>query len=189
MCVLEKPFTSPLWVERGTSSALVAHQVYSCDACTQCFSTRGHLDRHWLLRHAERPQARFQCSYCSYSAKLKADVIRHEKSHTGEKPHSCHICAMSFIRREQVYIHLRTHTEERPYGCEHCGQRFKQRCHLVRHRKIHLGNAELYVCPHCGRGFARKDKLNIHLTVHTRELDFPPPPAVPPGGGGTVEEG
>ena len=44
----------------------------------------------------------------------KSDVIKHERTHTGEKPYPCSICARRFNEKVKVTEHERTHTGEKP---------------------------------------------------------------------------
>ncbi|KAH7372172.1 hypothetical protein BKA64DRAFT_689255 [Cadophora sp. MPI-SDFR-AT-0126] len=46
------------------------------------------------------------CSVCSREFARNEHLIRHERSHRGEKPFSCHICGMRFTRKELVTRHV-----------------------------------------------------------------------------------
>jgi len=67
---------------------------------------------------------------------------RHEKLHSGEKPHKCDFpsCGKSFARKYDLKVHVRTHTKEKPYNCEvmGCGKKFSRNSSLREHeRNIH----------------------------------------------------
>ncbi|XP_039527842.1 gastrula zinc finger protein XlCGF8.2DB-like [Pimephales promelas] len=52
------------------------------------------------------------------------------------------------------------------FSCKLCGMEYRQSISLVRHMRIHTGEAP-YTCELCGRGFRRKDWLVLHSSVHT----------------------
>ncbi|KAL1262569.1 hypothetical protein QQF64_005308 [Cirrhinus molitorella] len=59
-----------------------------------------------------------------------------------------------------------TKTSVKEYICQLCGIEYRQSISLVRHMRIHTGEAP-HVCELCGRAFRRKDWLQLHSSVHT----------------------
>ena len=49
--------------------------------------------------------ARYSCSFCNYSTIYKDTLIKHERTHTGDKPFRCAICGYAASQRNNVRIH------------------------------------------------------------------------------------
>ncbi|XP_039527835.1 oocyte zinc finger protein XlCOF19-like isoform X1 [Pimephales promelas] len=60
----------------------------------------------------------------------------------------------------------RKKTCDKKFSCKLCGMEYQRSLNLVRHMRIHTGEAP-YTCELCGKGFRRPDWLKLHLTVHT----------------------
>jgi len=84
----------------------------------------------------------FQCRHsgCTSSFSTMANMKRHEKLHTGEKPFICpaESCGKKFARKYDMKIHMRIHTKEKPYVCNICDKRFSRISSLREHeRNLH----------------------------------------------------
>ena len=51
----------------------------------------------------------------------------------------CNHCDKCFSRGGDLLRHKRTHTGEKPYKCKHCGKCFTQIASLKRHTRLHTG--------------------------------------------------
>ncbi|XP_064460324.1 DNA-binding protein Ikaros-like [Ornithodoros turicata] len=73
------------------------------------------------------------CSFCPCSSKLKANVVAHERTHTGERPFKCRFCSYAAAMKDTLRLHERRHTGERPFNCTLCPYAAMKKQHLTSH--------------------------------------------------------
>ncbi|XP_013113440.2 Krueppel homolog 1 [Stomoxys calcitrans] len=113
----------------------------------------------------------YQCNVCQKTFAVPARLIRHYRTHTGERPFECEFCHKLFSVKENLQVHRRIHTKERPYKCEVCGRAFEHSGKLHRHMRIHTGERP-HKCSVCDKTFIQSGQLVIHMRTHTGEKPY-----------------
>uniref|UniRef100_A0A8C3S514 Zinc finger protein 697 n=1 Tax=Chelydra serpentina TaxID=8475 RepID=A0A8C3S514_CHESE len=101
----------------------------------------------------------------------RSDLIKHQRTHTGEKPYICSECGENFSVSSHLFTHKRTHTGERPFHCNECGKSFSRNSHLINHQRIHTGEKP-FECAQCGKSFSDFSTLTQHQRTHTGEKPY-----------------
>lgn len=52
------------------------------------------------------------CTFCPYQTYLKHDMVKHVRTHTGERPFACEMCGKRFSRKDRLQSHIKTHNAD-----------------------------------------------------------------------------
>ena len=110
----------------------------------------------------------YKCKYCAQTFMQQSVLIRHEISHTGEKPFECSICEKRYTRKFTLNNHMKVHYGIYDHVCYICKKSFTDKSNMNAHMKTHT-NDRPYSCDICEKTFKRK----YDVTKHKREQKQP----------------
>uniref|UniRef100_UPI003AADDBCD uncharacterized protein n=1 Tax=Centroberyx gerrardi TaxID=166262 RepID=UPI003AADDBCD len=144
-------------------------ELYSCDQCKKCFTTKHRLEQHLYVHTGGKP---YKCSHCGQGFSYLSVLKSHSRRHTGERPYACTLCDKRFNQRYTLTLHVRHHKGEKPYLCSECGKTFCGSGALLIHSRLHTGEKP-YHCKVCGKNFITLQRLKVHQLYHTDERPHP----------------
>ena len=65
------------------------------------------------------------CQQCNYATPIKSYLVKHSRTHSGERPFECGICDDKFSQKRNLTNHLLTHQEGR-FECNQCDYKARQ---------------------------------------------------------------
>ncbi|KAL1917060.1 uncharacterized protein VTP21DRAFT_5258 [Calcarisporiella thermophila] len=180
-CNVEKPENDELLLHLcrdhlGTDLQLTCRWA----GCTRLFQTFEQLTLHICSDHIGSGLSEYYCQWeaCERRSRpfyQRQKILRHIKTHTGDRPYQCSVCNKRFSEPNVRAQHMRTHTGEKPYKCpmEGCHRSFSIKAALTIHYRVHSGERP-FICNFegCERRFAESSNLKKHSRIHTGERPF-----------------
>lgn len=143
-------------------------ESFSCSFCKQSFKNSKGLKRHNRLH--KQNGSTFTCHLCPYNSVDKSTLIRHLRTHNGERPFQCAICKFAFTTKANCERHVRKRHKKITKQEIRNSMEYNPNMSEVNSPEILMpevcGSAET-ICKYCNVNF----KFNRVLRHHLRSLN------------------
>ena len=160
---------------------------HHCKLCSDTFFTELGLNQHEKAKHADVET--YQCKICNYCSLEKSLMIRHMRTHSGQRPFNCTECGYAFTTKANCERHIRKRHEKTSKAeidslircdldqlksvsedswkyevktvCMHCDEKFEDYWSLRDHLKIH--DKRSFYCSECNAAFSCRSNCIAHI--------------------------
>lgn len=168
----EKPFHCSICFKKfafkhDLNRHMKVHAKFKCPICYRVFSQENKMIDHLKMCFHRQ----YECFMCKHRTPTKMNLMKHMRTHSGEKPFKCSVCNKSFAQKINLNRHLNTHRDELTFCCVKCDQSFSAEESKVQHeKKCYLRHYECYLCRYKNY---MKPRLEAHMKFkHTGEKPF-----------------
>ena len=119
-------------------------KTFPCQECNLSFTSLSYLTKVHARKHSLET-TRLECLQCDKTFAEKSYLMRHYKTHIGQKDHKCTECEKKIVRSGQLRTHLRIHTGQKPYKCSQCQKSFSEKNTLNYQSCIHVACSSMHV--------------------------------------------
>ncbi|NXG41355.1 ZBT8A protein, partial [Psilopogon haemacephalus] len=116
----------------------------------------------------ELPRRRFKCPFCTHTVKRRADLKRHLRCHTGERPYPCKDCGKRFTRLEHLRNHFQTIHQAGKLICRKCKRQVTELTGCI----VQQGTRRYRLCHKC-LGEADFDSIPEDLVAEHSPVSSP----------------
>ncbi|KAH3709805.1 hypothetical protein DPMN_069270 [Dreissena polymorpha] len=130
------------------------------------------MDRHMIESQRSR-HARFTCRFCNRVCCSNANLQKHLRTHTGEKPFKCGTCGRQFGDKIYMGEDQSAIQQRRParFECQFCNRHWCSNVDLQRHLRTHTGEKP-FKCGMCDKQFADKSNFYKHVLCDMKDISF-----------------
>ncbi|KAG3288680.1 hypothetical protein H1C71_024850 [Ictidomys tridecemlineatus] len=101
---------SPLSISAANSTQLPPAPIYnSTHVASVVNQSVEQMYNHLLKDQKPKKQGKYICEYCNRACAKPSVLLKHIRSHTGERPYPCVTCGFSFKTKSNLYKHKKSH--------------------------------------------------------------------------------
>ncbi|NXG50928.1 ZN282 protein, partial [Psilopogon haemacephalus] len=108
------------------------------------------------------------CTRCRQQLAPRGSPASQQQGQGRGKSYICSDCGKSFVCHSWLVRHQMTHTDERPYKCSECDKSYRRKDYLLNHQRRHSGEG-LFQCPLCRKRFVLRRSFMKHQESHVQE--------------------